>query len=267
MALTPKKTELSRQDKRAQQENAQQEALMREVDEAVRQGDAEEFLGKWGKPLFGLLLAGLLAFGGYLFWQSRQEAAMERDSETLVGALDQVQAGNVDSAYDGLDELAGKDGSGASVAAAMMRAGIAQQRGDTEEATKIFKSVAANGDAAPAMRDLARLRDVTLNYDSMKSADIVTQLKPLATPGNAFFASAGELVAHAYLDQGKRAEAGALFAQIAKDENSPESARSRARQMAGVLGVDAIEDVDAVLQEQGIARENPEGAAATAAND
>ena len=73
------------------------------------------------------------------------------------------------------------------------------------------------------------------------SADIGATLKPLATPGNAVFASAGELVAHAYLDQGKRAEAGALFAQIAKDENSPESARSRARQMAGVLGVDAIE--------------------------
>ena len=39
MALTPK-NQLTRQDKRAQQDNAQQEALMREVDDAVRQGDA-----------------------------------------------------------------------------------------------------------------------------------------------------------------------------------------------------------------------------------
>ena len=31
--------------------------------------------------------------------------------------------------------------------------------------------------------------------------------------------------------------------------------RSRARQMAGVLGVDAIEDVDALLEEQGVERE------------
>lgn len=259
MALTPK-NQLTRQDKRAQQDNAQQEALMREVDDAVRQGDAEEFLSKWGKPLFALLIVGLLAFGGYLFWQSRQEAAMERNSEALVAALDQVQAGNVDSAYDRLEELAASDKSGAGVAAAMMRAGIAQQRGDAAEASTIFKSVAANDKAPPAMRELARLRDVTLNYDKMTSADIVATLKPLATPGNAFFASAGELVAHAYLDQGKRAEAGALFAQIAKDENSPESARSRARQMAGVLGVDAIEDVDALLEAQGIGRDNPEGA-------
>ena len=261
MALTPK-NELTREDKRAQQENAQQEALLREVDDAVRQGDAEVFLNTWGKPLFGLLIAGLVAFGGYLYWQSRQEAAMERDSEALVGALDQIQAGNVDSAYDQLEELAGKDGSGAGIAAAMMRAGIAQQRGDTKEASTIFKSVADNESAAPAMRDLARLRDVTLNYDDMKSAEIITALKPLATPGTPYFASAGELVAHAYLDQGKRAEAGALFAQIAKDEDAPESIRSRARQMAGVLGVDAIEDVDALLEEQGIEREDAEGESA-----
>ncbi|MEX0341418.1 MAG: hypothetical protein AB3N06_02420, partial [Erythrobacter sp.] len=72
MALIPK-NEPSREDKRAKRANAEQEALLREVDDAVRQGDAEAFLATWGKPLFGLLIAGLLAFGGYLFWDSRQE--------------------------------------------------------------------------------------------------------------------------------------------------------------------------------------------------
>ncbi|QYJ08237.1 tetratricopeptide repeat protein [Qipengyuania flava] len=265
MALTPK-SELSREEKRAQQENAQQEALLREVDEAVRQGDAQEFLDKYGKPLLGLLLAGLAAFGGYLFWESRQEAAMERDSETLVGALDQVDAGNLETGYSQLEELAGKD-SGAGVAAAMLRAGIAEQRGQTEEASTLFKSVADNEDAAPALRDLARLRDVVINYDSMDSAQVIAALKPLATPGQPYFASAGELVAHAYLDQDKTEEAGALFAQIAKDDTAPESLRSRARQMAGVLGVDAIEDVDALLEEQGVERPGADGESAAAATE
>ncbi len=263
MALTPK-NELSREEKRAKQENAQQEALLREVDEAVRQGDAEAFLDKWGKPLFGLLIAGLLAFGGYLYWDSRQEAAMERDSETLVGALDQIQAGNLDTGYASLEELAGKEGGGAAVTAMLVRAGIAEQRGDTDEASELFNTVAENEAAAPALRDLARVRQVALDYDRMDSAEIVTALKPLAVPGNAYFASAGELVAHAYLDQDKRSEAGALFAQIAKDDDAPETIRSRARQMAGVLGVDAIEDVDALLEEQGVQREAAEGEDAAA---
>ena len=84
----------------------------------------------------------------------------------------------------------------------------------------------------------------------------------LAVPGKPFFASAGELVAHAYMDQGKNAEAGALFAQIAKDDDAPEGLRSRARQMAGVLGVDAIEDVDALLEEQGVDAQAADGEAA-----
>ncbi len=251
MALTPK-NELTREEKRAKKADAEQEALLREVDDAVRQSDADAFLARWGKPLFALLILGLAAFAGYLYWDSRQEAAMERDSEALVGALDQVQAGNLDSGYAQLEELAGKEG-GAAIAAMMMRAGIAEQRGDTEEAATLFGQVAENEDAAPAMRDL------------MDSAAIIAALKPLATPGKPYFASAGELVAHAYLDQDKRAEAGALFAQIAKDENAPETLRSRARQMAGVLGVDAIEDVDALLEEQGVEREAGEGENAAAA--
>lgn len=266
MALTPK-NELSREEKRAQQENAQQEALLREVDDAVRQGDAEAFLNQWGKPLLGVLLAGLAAFGGYLYWESRQEAAMERDAETLVGGLDQIQAGNLDTGFDRLEQLAAKDGSGAPVSAVLMRAGIAEQRGDREQASSLFKRVADNEDAAPALRDLARLRNVALNYDTMKSAEIVATLKPLAVPGKPYFASAGELVAHAYLDQGKRAEAGALFAQIAQDKTAPESLRSRARQMAGVLGVDAIEDVDALLKEQGVDREEAASDNAAAATE
>ena len=50
MARTPK-TELSREEKKAKADAAEQEALLREVDEAVRQGDMESFLGTWGKPL------------------------------------------------------------------------------------------------------------------------------------------------------------------------------------------------------------------------
>ena len=37
----------------------------------------------------------------------------------------------------------------------------------------------------------------------------------------------------------KPREAGAMFAALAKDEGVPESIRSRAVQLAGVLGVDA----------------------------
>jgi hypothetical protein len=51
----------------------------------------------------------------------------------------------------------------------------------------------------------------------------------------------------AYLKQGKKDLAGPLFASIAKDKDAPKSLQARARQMAGVLGYDAVTDVDQVL--------------------
>jgi hypothetical protein len=100
----------------------------------------------------------------------------------------------------------------------------------------------------------------------MKPADVIAQLGPLAKPGSAWFGSAGELVAMAHLESGNRAEAGKLFADIAKDEDQPETLRSRARQMAGLMGVDAVVDVDKLLKDQGIdVAEGDSGSAAAAA--
>ena len=66
-----------------------------------------------------------------------------------------------------------------------------------------------------------------------------------ARPGAPWFGSAGELVAGAYLKLDRPQEAGRLFAAIAKDKKVPDSIRSRAVQMAGSLGVDAVQDVPA----------------------
>lgn len=261
MARTPD-TQLTREEKKAKAEAAEQDALLREVDDAVRQGDFEHFASTWGKPLLGALALGLTAFAGYLYWDHTQERAMEADSESLVVALDQLEAGNVDAATAKLDAI-GDEGT-AAVSAKLLRAGLAAQEGRDAEAVKLLGEVIDNADAPQAMRDIALIRRTALQFDSMKPADVVAALQPLSVPGEPFFAGAGELVAHAYLAQGKRAEAGALFGEIARDENTPEPARARMRNMAGILGVDAVDDVDELLASQ---RLDGEAERADAANE
>ena len=243
MARTPK-TELSREEQKAQRDAAEQEALLREVDDAVRQGDFEGFMARYGKPLLGVVVLGLAAFGAYLFWDGQQEQAMEKSSEQLVTAFDHLEAGQNDAALARLEEV---EGGSPAIAATMMRAGLASEKGDTDTAASLFAEVAANEEAPQLMRDLATIRRTALLFDTMGADEVVAAMKPLAVPGEAFFASSGELLAHAYLAQNKRAEAGALFAAIARDENTPEGARNRLRNMAGILGVDAVDDVQDVL--------------------
>src|SRR3546814_17656093 len=88
---------------------AQEEVLLREIDEAVRQDDLAQFARTYGRPLLGVVIAGVLAFGGYLLWQSREEAAMEAQSEKLVAALDKLQSGDVTDAQRSEERRVGKE--------------------------------------------------------------------------------------------------------------------------------------------------------------
>ena len=248
MALRPDNS-LTPEEKRARAQAAQDDVLLREVDDAVRQDQYAEAAQRYGRPIAIAVIIGLALFGGYLFWDNRQKAAQEKDSEALVSALDQVERGNLGSASTALDPIIADGGDGVQAAAQMLKAGIAMEQAKPDEAAKLYDTVAANGDAPQAMRDLATIRGVTARYDRMRPVDVVAKLKPLAVPGNPWFGPAGEIVAMAYLDQGKSAEAGTLFAAIAKDKNTSETLKSRTRQMAGLLGVDAIDDVDTVLKQ------------------
>lgn len=252
--------EIQPEDKKAKQQAAEDEVLMREIDEAVRQDDMAQFANTFGKPLLGLLIAGIIAFGGYLYWDSQVESELESQSESLVAALDQAQAGNLSSANDLAASLASESEGGAATMAVMLQASIAMQEGRTDQAVALFAQIAADENAAPVLRELATIREITANYDQRDPDEVIARLRPLAVPGNPWFGSAGELVAMAHLEKGERQQAGTLFGELAKSEEVPESLRSRARQMAGLLGVDAIGDVNELLEQQGISTADTGGA-------
>lgn len=245
----PKTTGPSRED----------EILMREIDEAVRQDDAKEFFQKYGLPLgagLALLLAGMF---GYWWWDSSKEAALEADSEAIVSALDSVDAGDFAGAEEKVAELLNSDNVGARTTARMLQAAAALERDNPDKAVELYATIVADEEAPKSLRDLALIREISTDFDNREPADIIARLAPLAVPGNPFFGSAGELTAIAHLEAGDRDKAGTLFSQIAKEEGLPDSLRERARQMAGLLGVDTIDDVDQLLEDQGVVA--PSGAA------
>lgn len=254
MALTPTGSKNTDSKKKPAEGDMapEDQILMREIDDAVRQDDTQHFFKKYGIALGSAVLLLLAAFGGYLLWDNAREAALEEQSETLVRALDQSQGGDFSAASETVASLLDSDESGPRTAARFIKAAAALEQDNTAEAVEIYARIAADEDAPPALRDLARIREVASNFDDREPSDVIARLDDLAVPGNAFFGSAGELVANAHLEAGNRDQAGALFAAIAKDEEIPETLRSRARQMAGLLGVDAIEDVEKLLEDEGI---------------
>ncbi|MDC8755030.1 tetratricopeptide repeat protein [Erythrobacter sp. sf7] len=242
---------------------AEDDILIREIDEAVRQDDALEFLRNHGAKLLGAIIVLIGGLGGYLLWDHFRESELEGQSEALVSALDYAGQNDFKTADEKVAALLDDGSPGARTAARLLQAGAALQAGEVEKAAGLYQQVAADEQAPPALRDLARIREVAAQYDSMKPADVIAKIAPLAEPDSPWFGSAAELLAMAHLENGNKAEAGKLFAQIAKDEEQPETLRSRARQMAGLLGVDAIVDVEKLLEAEGVASGGNGGAAVT----
>lgn len=242
MALPPDKNDpvADRNRERAAQ---QEDTFVREVDEALRQDQMEGFFKRYGFHVVAAVVLGLAGLGGFLWWEhSQKEAAGERSEQYLV-ALDQLNAGNVQGAYDKLAPVVEAEGTASAAAAQLLRAGLSIELKKPEEAAKLYTQVADDSDVPQPFRDLAAVRLVALRFDTMKPQDVIDRLKPLAVPGNAWFGVAGELVGMAYLEQGKNDLAGPLFASIARDKEVPDTLRGRARQLAGLLGADALDDV------------------------
>jgi hypothetical protein len=214
------------------------EAFLREVDEQVRLDTAARFWKRWGKAVIALVVIALAALGGYLWWNSSRQAAAGVEGEKMSVALDDLASGNLRKAEPALKTLSTSKVPGYSVAAKLALADLAQGKGDLKAAAAGYDAIAADTSLAQPYRDLALVRSVAAQYDTLKPETAIARLKPLAVQGNPWFGSAGEMTAIAYLRLNKTREAGAMFAALGRDESAPQSIRSRAVQLAGVLGVE-----------------------------
>ena len=221
------------------------ESFVREVDENLRRDQAQDFLKKNGPWIVGLILLLLAAAAGWLYWQDRQQKQAEADTERLNTVMSQVGSGQVAGTEPQLAALAKAEADGISAAARLTRAALALQKSDRKAAIDDYRAVMNEAGLAQPYRDLASVRLTALEFDTMKPDDVVARLKPLAVAGNPWLGSAGEMTALALLKQGKKDEAGRLFAAIAADNNVPDTIRSRAVQIAGTLGVDATASLPA----------------------
>lgn len=216
------------------------EAFMREVDDAVRQDQLLTVWQRYGRWILVALVVGLAAFGGWLYWQHHSKTQSEAVSEQMDTVLATATGGGTPDAKQ-LDTLTRADQPGYRASALLVKADTASRKGDARGAIAAYGAIAADTALDQPYRDLALIRQTALEYEALKPQQIVDRLKPLAVEGAPWFGSAGELLAIAYMKMGKNDLAGPLFAGMAKDENVPQSIRSRARQMAGLLGIDAVE--------------------------
>lgn len=218
------------------------DTFMREVDEAVREDRLKTFLGRFGVPLLGITITGLAGLAGWLWWQSAQTAEAAEHGARFSAALDSFEQERPKAAATAADALAEGDAPGYRAAALMLQGSAAETEGNVQIAVARYGAVANDAAAPQELRDMALVRQTLVEFDRLEPETVVARLRRIvADPENGVFPSAAELTALAEYRRRNFRRAGELFRQISRADNVAGSLQSRAVQMAGMLGVDAVE--------------------------
>jgi len=222
------------------------ETFVREVDENLRRDQLHDFFKEYGNWLIAGVVLFLAACGGLIWWNQHQVQRSGEQVEQLAAIFKDLGSGSSAQAPQQLDDLA-KSGSKAVKASALFaRAALALQQNDSKLAVATYKTIAADSGLPKPCRDAALIRETALEFDQLQPQEVIGRLEPLTKPGEPWFGSAGEMTALALAKEGKRQEAGQLFATIARDNSVPGETRTRAAELAGSFGV----DIGAALQTQ-----------------
>ncbi|HYX47635.1 MAG TPA: tetratricopeptide repeat protein, partial [Sphingomicrobium sp.] len=191
------------------------ETFVREVDENLRRDRLRDFLQENKGSLIAAVILFLVASGGIIWFQQHREQRAEAEVEQLAQVYKDIGVGNTGKVPQQLDDLSHAGSKGVSATALFTRAAFALQQNDSKAATAIYKQIADDSSLPQSYRDAALIRQTALEFDQLTPEQVITRMQPLTQAGNPWFGSAGEMTALAMIKQGKKQQAGQLFATIA----------------------------------------------------
>ncbi|MCY3670734.1 MAG: tetratricopeptide repeat protein [Alphaproteobacteria bacterium] len=206
--------------------------IFREVDEEVRAERAKGLWRKYGVFVVGAAVLAVLAVGGFQLWKHMQAEAAAEASLRLEQAASLAGEDKPGDAIEAFATLAA-EGGGAGLLAGFGEAAELARQGNTDAALTRYKALAADEDAAPVYRDLARLFQGMIELDAGRPEAAIATVEGLS---GALRHSAAETIAAARAALGETTAAVAGFKALADDLEAPVGVRRRAAEMLAALG-------------------------------
>lgn len=200
--------------------------FIREIDEEVRRDRLADLWRRYSALIVGVLVLGVVAVGGWRFYEYRQQLAAQAQSAQLETALKASREQRGEDAEKALADIARGGGSSYALVARFRLAGEVGRR-DASEGSAAFDALAADAAVPQVLRDLARLRAGALKLDTATYAELRPSLEPAAANGQPFRHAARELLGIAALKARNFDEAGRWFDQILADREAPQGLRQR----------------------------------------
>lgn len=213
--------------------------ILREVEEELRREKMESVAKRWGPILGGVLVAAILTYAGYEYWQVQRLKQAEIAAVQYDAALKSLEDGKVDDGIAKLDAIAKTAPGGLKALAIMQKGAALSEKGDEKAAAAAYTAAAA-ASSDPTLKELAILKAAYSASTFETRAQIDARLTPLiASKDSAFGPLARELSAMMAWTANDFTAARALYSILQLDPKAPEGVRTRASRAVSVIDAKA----------------------------
>lgn len=214
--------------------------IFREVDEEFQRDKVAQSLKKHGNLIIGVLLAVVVAVGGWRAWQYMENQKAAEAGKAFEAALALIADGKAAEGKAALDGLA-KTAPAGYRTLSRFRIAAEEARTDVAAAVKAYDALAADTTLEASLRDLAKVRAASLQIDTLPFAELQQKLEPLTAVGQAWRLSAREALGTAAFKAGQMEKASQYFDGILADPEAPQALRQRAEIMLSLVRGGAVQ--------------------------
>ena len=214
------------------------DGLIREIDEELRQEQAQKLWKTYGKYVIGVAVVVVFVVAGYQGWTAYDQSQKQEATDSLIGATSLAASGDTTAAIDSLAILEAKKVGEITVLASLRHAALIAKEGDKQASATAYYAIADDTSVSKPFRDLASVLGTvqSLDQDSGNAQAVIDRLKPLIVTNSNWRHSAREISAVAAIEMGQIEQASEHLQAIALDAQAPSGVRSRAQEQLQAIG-------------------------------
>jgi hypothetical protein len=217
-----------------QNEETQQDAFIREVDEDLKNESMKKLWDKYGLFITICVVVALSLAVSYESIKAWYIKRAENWSDTYAVALNLQNQGKYDESLAALNVIIdGKFGAFADLAK-MQQVNVLSDQGKEEEAIIALSTIANDKDFNKQLRDLAIIKLASHKLDTATSEEIKNILEPIASD-NAWYGTAQEMLAIVAVRDGNIEEAKNIYQSLLDNTSVSDELKNRGRDILSVL--------------------------------
>ena len=222
-------------NKRKLQNQINEDALLREVVEDVKNEQLQQLWNKYGLYIIvgiALVLTIAISFEGIKSWRDKKHQEL---SNAYAVAMSLQSQGRLDESLDFYNTLSEKASGNYDDLAKMQIANIFLEQGKKNEALDVLENLIDNDNILPQMRNIAAMKLASYKMDMGVDADEITALLLPVIEDDSRSDIARELLAMLYIREKDVEKAEAEYKQIITSATASDAIKTRASDMLNLL--------------------------------